>query len=340
VRRLGVVTDRRFRGHDPGPHHPERPERLVVLDELFASGEIGEFSEIAAQPADAEALERVHRPGLLRAVAASAGRSFTQYDADTTASAGSFEAALLAAGSAIALSDAVMGRSIDCGFAAVRPPGHHAESDRAMGFCFFNNVAVAAQHLRSRHGVQRVLIVDWDVHHGNGTQHSFYDDPGVMYASLHQYPFYPGTGGAEEIGRGPGAGYTVNCPMPAGAGHDEYMAAFREVLLPVAREFDPEFVLVSAGFDAHRDDPLASIELDAESFAEMTHALAGLADEHCDGRMVLLLEGGYSLTALRDSVRATLGALASPRAFDAGEGELLIAGRAARAALAGYWKIG
>ncbi len=340
MRRLGVVTDRRFREHDPGPHHPERPERLVVLDELFASGDVGDFAEIAARPADAEALERVHRPSLIRAVAESAGRSFTQYDADTTASAGSFEAALLAAGSAIALSDAVVEGSIDCGFAAVRPPGHHAESDRAMGFCFFNNVAVAAQHLRSRHGLERVLVVDWDVHHGNGTQHSFYDDPGVMYASLHQYPFYPGSGGADEIGRGQGAGYTVNCPMPAGAGHDEYIAAFREVLLPVAREFDPEFVLVSAGFDAHRDDPLASIELDAESFAEMTHALMGLADEHCAGRMVLLLEGGYSLTALRDSVRATLGALASPRPFDASEGELLLAGRAARAALAHYWNIG
>jgi acetoin utilization deacetylase AcuC-like enzyme len=234
----------------------------------------------------------------------------------------------------------VIERSIDCGFAAVRPPGHHAEADRAMGFCFFNNVAVVAQHLRQRHGLARVLVVDWDVHHGNGTQHSFYEDPGVLYASLHQYPFYPGTGAADEVGRGAGAGYTVNCPMPAGAAHDDYMAAFRDLLLPVAREFDPEFVLVSAGFDAHRDDPLASIELEADSFAEMTHALTALADEHCGGRIVLLLEGGYALGALRESVRATLGALQAPRAFAASAGELHGGGRAARAALSSYWNIG
>jgi acetoin utilization deacetylase AcuC-like enzyme len=340
VRKLGVVTDRRFLGHDPGPYHPERPERLVVIDELLASGSVGDPARIAARPADAEALERVHRPALIRAVAASAGREITHYDADTAASAGSFDAALLAAGSAMALADAVIDGSIDCGFAAVRPPGHHAEADRAMGFCFFNNVAVVAEHLRRRHGLERVLIVDWDVHHGNGTQHSFYDDPGVLYASLHQYPFYPGTGGAEEIGRNAGAGFTVNCPMPAGAGNDDYMAAFRDLLLPVAREFDPQFVLVSAGFDAHRDDPLASIELDTPAFAEMTHALTNLADEHCDGRIVLLLEGGYSLAALRDSVGATLNALASPRAFAPSSGELGRQGRAARSALANYWNIG
>ena len=340
MRRLGLVTDPRFRDHDPGPHHPERPERLAVLEELFASGVIGDTTPIAAKAAAAEDLVRVHRPELVRAVAASAGRAHTQYDADTSASAGSFEAALLAAGSAIALADAVMERSIDCGFAAVRPPGHHAEADRAMGFCFFNNVAVVAEHLRRRHNLERVLVVDWDVHHGNGTQHSFYGDAGVMYASLHQYPFYPGTGGATEIGSGSGAGYTVNCPMPAGSDHSDYMAAFRELLLPVAREFDPEFVLVSAGFDAHRDDPLASIELDEASFAEMAHALSGLADEHCEGRIALLLEGGYSLAALRDSVYATLVALKDPRPFAPSEGELNPWGRAAAGALASYWNIG
>ncbi len=340
MRRLGVVTDPRFRGHDPGPHHPERPERLVVIEQLLASGAIEGTVSLPAKAADAEALERVHRPNLIRAVAASAGREITHYDPDTAASAGSFEAALLAAGSSIALADAVMDGSIDCGFAAVRPPGHHAEADRAMGFCFFNNVAVVAQHLRCRHGLERVLIVDWDVHHGNGTQHSFYDDSGVLYASLHQSPFYPGTGGPDEVGRNAGAGYTVNCPMPAGAGHDDYMAGFRDLLLPVAREFRPEFVLVSAGFDAHRDDPLASIELDSESFAEMSHALTALGDEHCDGRIVLLLEGGYSLTALRDSVHSTLNALTSPRAFAPTGGDLGRGGRAARSALASYWNIG
>jgi acetoin utilization deacetylase AcuC-like enzyme len=340
MRRLGLVTDPRFRAHDPGPHHPECPERLEVLESLFAAGDLRDVPRVPVRSATEEELTRVHRPALVRAVAASAGRDETRYDADTSASAGTFEAACLAAGGAIELVDAVLDGEIDCGFAALRPPGHHAEADRAMGFCFFNNVAVVAEHLRRVRGLERVLILDWDVHHGNGTQHSFYDDAGVMYASLHQYPFYPGTGGAEEIGRGEGAGFTVNAPMPAGAGHSDYMAAFRELLLPVARQFDPQFVLVSAGFDAHRDDPLASIELTEESFAAMTDALVGLADEHCRGRIALLLEGGYSLEALRDSVSATLDALRVPRRFEAAEGALNPWGLAARSALATYWNIG
>jgi acetoin utilization deacetylase AcuC-like enzyme len=340
MRRLGLVTDPRFRAHDPGPHHPECPERLEVLESLFSSGDLRDVPRVPARSATEEELTRVHRSALVRAVAASAGRDETRYDADTSASAGTFEAACLAAGGAIELADAVLDGEIDCGFAALRPPGHHAETDRAMGFCFFNNVAVVAEHLRRKRGLERVLILDWDVHHGNGTQHSFYDDAGVMYASLHQYPFYPGTGGAQEIGRGEGAGFTVNAPMPAGAGHADYMAAFRELLLPVARQFDPQFVLVSAGFDAHRDDPLASIELTEESFAAMTDALVSLADEHCSGRIALLLEGGYSLAALRDSVRATLDALRVPRRFDAGEGALNAWGVTARAALATHWNIG
>ncbi|HSF99831.1 MAG TPA: histone deacetylase [Vicinamibacterales bacterium] len=340
MRRLGLVTDPRFRAHDPGPHHPECPERLEVLESLFAEGDLREVLRVPVRPAIEDELTRVHRPALVRSVAASAGRDHTRYDPDTSASAGTFEAACLAAGGAIELVDAVLDGEIDSGFAALRPPGHHAEADRAMGFCFFNNVAVAAEHLRSKRGLERVLIVDWDVHHGNGTQHSFYDDRGVMYASLHQYPFYPGTGGAEEIGRGEGAGFTVNAPMPAGAGHADYMAAFRELLLPVARQFDPQFVLVSAGFDAHRDDPLASIELADDSFAAMTDALVGLADEHCRGRIALLLEGGYSLEALRTSVRSTLDALRAPRGFDSGEGALNAWGRSTRSALATYWNIG
>jgi acetoin utilization deacetylase AcuC-like enzyme len=340
MRRLGLVTDPRFRAHDPGPHHPECPERLEVLESLFASGDLRDVPRVPARAATEEELTRVHLPALVRMVAASAGREHTRYDADTSASAGTFEAACLAAGGAIELVDAVLDGELDCGFAALRPPGHHAEADRPMGFCFFNNVAVVAEHLRRGRGLERILILDWDVHHGNGTQHSFYDDPGVVYASLHQYPFYPGTGGAEEIGRGAGAGFTVNMPMPAGAGHDDYMAAFRELLLPVAHQFDPQFVLVSAGFDAHRDDPLASIELTEASFAAMTDALVGLADEHCRGRMALLLEGGYSLDALRDSVRATLDALRAPRHFEAAQGSLTAWGRAARSALAAYWNIG
>jgi acetoin utilization deacetylase AcuC-like enzyme len=340
MRRLGIVADARFHAHDPGPHHPECPERLAVLDGVFAAPDLAGCVRPAARPANEEELIRVHTPGLVRAVAASVERDRTSYDPDTSASAGTFEAACYAVGSAIDLADAVLDRELDCGFAALRPPGHHAEADRAMGFCFFNNVAVVAQHLRARRGLERILIVDWDVHHGNGTQHSFYRDDGVMYASLHQFPFYPGTGSAEETGRDRGEGYTVNIPMPAGAGHDDYMAAFRDLLVPVAREFSPEFVLVSAGFDAHREDPLAAVELDENSFARMTDALSGIAAEHCDGRIVLLLEGGYSLSALGRSVRATLDALRSPQPFEPSDGELSAWGRSAKQALSRHWTIG
>lgn len=340
MRRLGIVADPRFRDHDPGAHHPECPERLEVLDEVFAAPDLAAAVRAATRPANEEELGRVHTPAHLRAVAASAERQVTRYDPDTAASPRTFEAARYAAGSAIELADAVYAGDLECGFAALRPPGHHAEADRPMGFCFFNNVAVVAEHLRARRGLDRILVVDWDVHHGNGTQHSFYADEGVMYASLHQYPFYPGTGGAEEIGSGTGAGTTVNVPMPAGSGHDDYMAAFRDLLLPVAQEFRPQFVLVSAGFDAHRDDPLAAVELDENSFAAMTHALTGLAAEHCDGRIVLLLEGGYSLIALARSVRATLDALRSPQRFEASAGELNAWGRSAKQALSAHWKIG
>jgi acetoin utilization deacetylase AcuC-like enzyme len=340
MRRLGIVSDPRFREHDPGSHHPECPERLEALEALFAEPDLAPCVRAAARWANEEELTRVHTPYLVRAIAESAARPHTSYDPDTAASEGTFAAACLAAGSAIDLADSVLAGDLDCGFAALRPPGHHAEADRAMGFCFFNNVAVVAQHLRARRGLERILVVDWDVHHGNGTQHSFYDDDGVMYASLHQYPFYPGTGAADEIGRGAAAGYTVNVPMPAGASHDHYVAAFRDVLLPVAREFAPQFVLVSAGFDAHRDDPLAAVELDETSFAAMTHALTGLAAEHCEGRIVLLLEGGYSLSALSRSVRATLDALRKPASFADERGELTPWGRAAREALGSYWNIG
>jgi acetoin utilization deacetylase AcuC-like enzyme len=258
VRTSGLVTDRRFREHNPGSHHPERAERLVVLDELFGSAPLSDLPRIAPRLAREQEIARVHEPDLLRAVAASAGKPRTQYDADTAASAGSFEAALLAAGGAIELVDAVCDGTVANGFAALRPPGHHAERDRAMGFCFFNNVAVAARHLQAERGRERILILDWDVHHGNGTQHAFYADPSVLYVSLHQFPFYPGTGSFDEIGAGAGAGFTVNLPMRAGWGPAEYAAAFRDVIVPVALRFDPDFVLVSAGFDAHRDDPLTS----------------------------------------------------------------------------------
>ncbi|MFP6625832.1 MAG: histone deacetylase [Deltaproteobacteria bacterium] len=335
----GVVVDQRFRLHDTGPGHPECPERLEVLEDLLASPAFSDLPRIAARPADADEIARVHTSAHLKAVAASAGRAFTQLDPDTVASAASFEAARLAAGAALELADAVMDGSVDNGFAALRPPGHHAERDRPMGFCLFNNVAVVARHLRVVHGLERVLIVDWDVHHGNGTQHTFYDDPSVMYVSLHQYPFYPGSGGPQEIGRGGGLGRTVNVPMAAASANADYYGAFGQIILPIARQFAPQFVLVSAGFDAHRDDPLAMVDLDTQAFAEMTHALSAVAEASARGRLLLLLEGGYNLRALSDSVAAVLGALARPQPFTADQGELSPSALLARQALSGYWSL-
>jgi acetoin utilization deacetylase AcuC-like enzyme len=225
---------------------------------------------------------------------------------DTAVSAASAEVARLAAGSLVALCREVARGNLGRGFAAVRPPGHHAERDRAMGFCLFNNVAIAARYLREWEAVGRVMVVDWDVHHGNGTQHLFEEDPTVFYFSVHQYPLYPGTGAADEIGRGAGRGATLNCPLPPGAGSEEFLGALERSLVPAARRFEPEFILVSAGFDAHARDPLASLEVSTEAFAEATRIVRRMADELARGRLVSVLEGGYDLDALAESARRHL----------------------------------
>ena len=225
-------------------------------------------------------------------------------------STGSFDIALLAAGGALELADQVASGQLDNAFALTRPPGHHAERDMALGFCLFNNVAIAARYLQRHHGIEKVLILDWDVHHGNGTQHTFEDDPSVLYVSLHQYPYYPGTGAASETGTGRGAGATVNCPMPAGAGDAEYEHAFVERVLPAIDAFAPQFVLLSAGFDAHVDDPLAQMRLSTSFYGWMTARMLEVADRHAGGRLVSLLEGGYDTRALSASVEAHLAGLA------------------------------
>jgi acetoin utilization deacetylase AcuC-like enzyme len=224
-------------------------------------------------------------------------------------SSGSLTAAYLAAGGTLAAVDAIMKRQVDHVFCAVRPPGHHAEAGRAMGFCLFNNVAIAARYMQKNHGLTRVLIVDWDVHHGNGTQHSFEDDPSVLYFSTHQYPHYPGTGRATEQGRGAGQGFTINVPMEAGEGDDEYRAVFHKSLVPAADDFKPEFVIISAGFDAHKDDPLASMGLTESGYADLTDIVAGIAKRHANGRILSSLEGGYNLTALAASVEVHISRL-------------------------------
>jgi len=298
-----VVADARMLEHDPGRGHPERPDRLRVLLDYVA--EARGLIRLGSRPASYDELALVHLPEHIARVAASAGRAGVAFDADTTTSSGSYEAARLAAGSLLVACEAVLAGEAANAFAVVRPPGHHAERDRPMGFCLFNNVALAAAWLRQR-GMARVAIIDWDVHHGNGTQHLFESDPDVLYVSTHQFPFYPGTGAAEEVGIGPGTGRTLNLPFPAGFGDAEYAHAFDQIIAPIVRQFSPDFVLVSAGFDPDYRDPLASMELTPAGFATMASRCLSLADETAQGRFAAILEGGYDLRALVEGVDATL----------------------------------
>ncbi len=310
--RCGLVIDPRFEEHDTGAGHPERPARLErVRERVERSGLEDRCRKVPPAAAADELLLRVHDAGHLRRVREACERGERLLDAmDTAICPASERIARLAAGSLAALCDEVVAGSLDRGFAALRPPGHHAERDLAMGFCLFNNAAAAAAHLRDRHGLERVMVVDWDVHHGNGTQHIFEEDPSVFFYSSHQFPLYPGTGRADERGRGAGEGATLNCPLPPGAGDEEFLGVLRERLVPAARDFRPQFVLVSAGFDAHAADPLAQLEVSTEAFAEATRIVREIAEQHCRGRVVSTLEGGYDLDALAESVSAHLEVMA------------------------------
>jgi acetoin utilization deacetylase AcuC-like enzyme len=307
--RTGCVCDPRYADHEVPPGHPERPERIEALLDLMRRYRREGIVPVAPRAATVEEISSNHDRRYVERVRATAGQPFVVFDGDTTAYAASYETALLAAGGLLELIDRVMTGEADNGFAMVRPPGHHAESDRAMGFCFFNNAAVGARYLRTKHKLERILVVDWDVHHGNGTQRSFYADKHVLYLSLHQYPHYPGTGAANEAGVGDGLGYTVNVPFPGGYGDDEYAAAFRRIVEPIGRQFAPQFVLVSAGFDAHRRDPLSQMRVSTEGYAAMTRSVLDIAREAAGGKCVAVLEGGYDLEALAESVSAVLDAL-------------------------------
>jgi acetoin utilization deacetylase AcuC-like enzyme len=328
-----ILTDPQFLEHDPGAGHPESPARLDAVLADLARAPLAGVTVEAPRPATDTEIDAVHDPAYRELLAALAGRR-AQLDPDTTTSPGSWAAATRAAGAAVGAVEAVMSGRAASAFALVRPPGHHAEPDRAMGFCLLNNAAIAAEAAR-RAGAERVLIVDWDVHHGNGTQDVFADRPDVLYMSVHQYPFYPGTGAADEIGVGAGRGATVNCPLPGGQGDADYGVVFHDLFLPVGRAFAPDIVIVSAGFDAHARDPLAEMQVSERGFAAMTTALAELAAGACGGKLALLLEGGYDLAALAGSVRASLEALGGRRDdFPAGAGpEAPRAVAAARAAL-------
>ncbi|HEX2570820.1 MAG TPA: histone deacetylase [Polyangia bacterium] len=304
--KTGLCCDQRFRDHVSPPGHPERPDRLVAIERLLDEGGLrARCQPVAARPATQEELERVHDAAYLRSLEQRVGVKGASgwLDPDTYYSPGSWTAALLAAGAAVELAERVHRGELDNALGLVRPPGHHATRDRAMGFCLLNNVAVAAGALRARGA--RVAIVDFDVHHGNGTQDIFYDDPDVLYASTHQFPFYPGTGDVDERGTERGRGTTVNVPLPAGAGDAAYQRAIDDVIVPAIARFAPDVLLVSAGFDAHRRDPLASMNVTEAGYVAMTRSLLGLAG----GKLVALLEGGYDLDALAASAAALLGVL-------------------------------
>jgi acetoin utilization deacetylase AcuC-like enzyme len=308
---FALIEDPRYQEHRGPRGHPERPERLDAVASAL-DPERGSLLPLPARAADDSEVLRVHEAALLTRVAEAAAVAPAQLDADTFVSPRSDEIARLAAGAAIDLARAVARGDADTGLAAVRPPGHHAEVDRAMGFCLFNNVALAARALQAEHGVDKLLILDWDVHHGNGTQHAFEADPSVLYFSMHQFPFYPGTGTFGEIGVGRGEGTTVNVPLPAGAGDAEYLGVMQRVLAPVTLGFRPEMILVSAGYDAHRDDPLAEMRVSAAGYHAMTAALRALADDVCGGRLAYVLEGGYAASGLQEGISALLAASLGP----------------------------
>ncbi|MCE5231894.1 MAG: histone deacetylase family protein [Mizugakiibacter sp.] len=293
-------------GHHAGPGHPEAPARLEAVLQALDHDRFVALDRVEAPAATREQLLRVHAAEhLARVFGAAPQQGFSRLDPDTAMSPGSLEAALRAAGACCAAVDAVLAGEARRAFCAVRPPGHHATRDAAMGFCLFNNVAAAAAHALDAHGLKRVAVVDFDVHHGNGTQAIFWDEPRVLYVSSHQMPLYPGTGAINEHG----AGNIVNAPLPPGSGSAQFREVWEHALLPRLFAFRPQLVLVSAGFDAHRLDPLANLDVETEDFAWITRRLVDLAEAHAGGRLVSSLEGGYSLTALRAACAAHVGAL-------------------------------
>src|SRR5579875_586575 len=300
MRHTGIVADPRVLKHDAGPAHPERPARYhAVLNRFEAAGLLQDLTRLTARSATGDELALAHTREYIALVEREAAEGRMHLSTgDTDIGTHSLESARVAAGSVLSAVDAVASAEVTNAFCVVRPPGHHANESAGMGFCFFNNVAIAARYAQRRYGFERVLIVDWDVHHGNGTQDIFYRDGSVLFFSTHQSPWYPGTGAASERGEGDGAGKTINCPFPAGSGSREITGAFQNILLPGADKFRPDFVLLSAGFDYRAGDPLGHFLLTDDDFAELTHMLTDLAARHCSGRLVSVLEGGYSLDGL------------------------------------------
>lgn len=304
MKRTGLVYHDDYLLHHAGSWHPESPERLSsIMNHLAEIGLLERLRRIEPYRADIDWFATIHSRTYIesiRQICENYGHS--QLDADTEVCPDSYRIALLAVGGALAAADAIMAGEVDNAFCAVRPPGHHAEQSRAMGFCLFNNIAILARYLQQQYQLKKILIVDWDVHHGNGTQNAFYDDPTVFYFSIHQWPHYPGTGLQTERGIGTGAGTTMNVPLAGGHGNEDYIKIFQNDLAPAVKNFQPNCILISAGFDGHFHDPLAGMQLTEAGYGQLTNILLELAHEFCNGRIISLLEGGYNLEYLAKSV--------------------------------------
>ncbi len=343
MHKTAIITDRSYLKHFAGRSHPERPERAAVMIQMAESLTRDHLQIRAPREATLEEIALCHRSDYIQALERSSHLDRFDFDPDTHSSRDTYRTALLAAGGVLTAVETVMDGAAESAFAIVRPPGHHALPGRAMGFCFFNNVAIAAESLIRHKGLKRVMIIDWDLHHGNGTQEIFYDSAEVLYASTHQFPHYPGTGSMQEVGAGEGLGYTVNAPMPAGFGDAEYLRVFDELIIPIGRAFKPQFILVSAGFDCHWRDPLGEMQVTEEGFTQMMGRIKRLAAECCNGKIVAALEGGYNLEAIANSGKAVIDEMGREadehsRAVSGGERVLPVIERA-RKGVGQYWNL-
>lgn len=309
--KLAYLYNELFEQHNPGQYHPESPDRVKAINQFLEDkGFFQKAAQIHPDPVDAQELQIIHSPAHINLVMDAQGKDQVVLDSgDTVTNQYSVDAALTALGAAKKAVELVMNENYDQAFACVRPPGHHAESDRPMGFCLFNNAAFAAQYAKSFNKIKKVLIVDWDVHHGNGTEQIFYQDPNVFYFSLHQYPFYPGTGRAGDQGKDSGEGFNLNIPLAAGNGDAVYIQEFEKGLRKIEEVFKPDLIVISAGFDAHPNDTLGSMQVSDEGFYKMTEMLTYFAHRYCQGKIVSFLEGGYNLQALASSVYQHLSCL-------------------------------
>ena len=311
MNKTGYISDPFYLKHKNEPH-PENPGRLNAIQKNIESSKYyNNLTLIQPRKATVEDIAKVHGTGYIRSVEDSCRNGVRNLDADTVISSDSYQAALLSAGAGVEAGDKILEGTVNNAFCAVRPPGHHAEQNKAMGFCLFNNVGVIARYAQDVKNIQKIFIFDWDVHHGNGTQHSFYKDSSIYYSSIHQYPFYPGTGGVDETGTGDGLGSNLNLPMQAYSCDADYINAIEHKLIPVIQKFNPDLIIISAGFDAHENDPLAQINLSTDCYGKMTQKLMEIANDVCNGRILSMLEGGYDYSALADSVQLHVETLSS-----------------------------